>query len=78
MSDSYNNEALTSHEQEDIEVVRETGEHVLNISVKEALRSRGAEAELVILKELSQMLDKKVWTFLTYRIQEKHELSVHR
>ena len=32
------------------------------ITVKEALRSRGAEAERVILKELSQMIGKKVWT----------------
>ena len=39
-----------------------SSEHVMNISVKEALRSRGAEAERVILKELSQMIDKKVWT----------------
>ena len=37
-------------------------EYVMNITVKEALRSRGAEAERVILKELSQMIDKKVWT----------------
>ena len=33
-----------------------------DITVKEALRSTGAEAELVILKELAQMRDKKVWT----------------
>ena len=46
-------------------VLADTGvrnEHAMNISVKEALRSRGAEAERVILKELSQMIDKKVWT----------------
>ena len=34
----------------------------INISVKEALKSRGAVAEQVILKELGQMRDKKVWT----------------
>ena len=34
----------------------------MNISVKEALKSRGAVAEQVILKELGQMRDKKVWT----------------
>ena len=37
-------------------------EYAMNITVKEALRSRGAEAERVILKELAQMKDKKVWT----------------
>ena len=37
-------------------------EYEMNITVKEALRSRGAEAERVILKELAQMRDKKVWT----------------
>ena len=36
-------------------------ERVLNISVREALKTRGAEAEKEILNELSQMLDKKVW-----------------
>lgn len=33
----------------------------LNITVKEALRTRGSEARRVILKELKQMIDKKVW-----------------
>ena len=37
-------------------------EHVMNITVKEALRSRGAEAQRVITKELAQMIDKRVWT----------------
>ena len=37
-------------------------EYAMNITVKEALRIRGAEAERVILKELAQMRDKKVWT----------------
>ena len=36
-------------------------ERIMNISVKEALRTRGAEAEKAILKELSYMIDKKVW-----------------
>ena len=35
-------------------------ERIMNISVKEALRTRGAEAEKAILKELSQMIEKKV------------------
>ena len=37
-------------------------DYAMNVSVKAALKSRGAEAERVILKELSQMRDKKVWT----------------
>ena len=37
-------------------------ERVLNISVNEALRTRGKDAEVVIMKELGQMLRKKVWT----------------
>ena len=37
-------------------------DYVMNITVKEALKSRGAEAERVILIELAQMKDKKVWT----------------
>ena len=32
-----------------------------NVSVREALRTRGDDARLVINKELQQMLDKKVW-----------------
>jgi hypothetical protein len=32
-----------------------------NISVREALRTRGDEASKVIIHELKQMLDKKVW-----------------
>lgn len=39
-----------------------TKEKVLNISVKVALRTRGADAERVILKELQQMVTKNVWT----------------
>ena len=36
-------------------------ERIGYISVREALKTRGAEAEKGILNELSQMLDKKVW-----------------
>ena len=32
-----------------------------NNSVREALRNRGDEAKRVIVQELKQMLDKKVW-----------------
>ena len=46
----------TSH----IESVSE--ERAMNITVKEALKSRGEEAKRVIKKELKQMLDKRVWT----------------
>ena len=38
------------------------GDHVLNISVNEALRTRGDAAVSVIEKELTQMISKKVWT----------------
>lgn len=37
-------------------------DHVFNISVNEALRTRGKNAESVIEKELGQMLTNKVWT----------------
>ena len=39
-----------------------TEERALNITVKEALKSRGAEAMRVMKEELSQMLTKGVWT----------------
>jgi hypothetical protein len=39
-----------------------TEEFALNVSVKEALRTRGADAEKVIMQELGQMMDRKVWT----------------
>ena len=39
-----------------------TGEQALNITVREAILTRGEEAERVIMKELSQMITKKVWT----------------
>ena len=38
------------------------GDYVFNISVNEALRTRGDAAVSVIEKELSQMLSKKVWS----------------
>jgi hypothetical protein len=37
-------------------------ERVMNITVREAIRTRGEEAECVIMKELSQMITKQVWT----------------
>ena len=40
---------------------------VMNITVREALRTRGAEAEKVIMKELEQMLNKSVWTPIDVR-----------
>ena len=43
----------------------ELGDHIMNITVKHALRTRGAEAEKVIMKELSQMIDKRVWRPVT-------------
>ena len=39
----------------------EWGDFVFNISVNEALRTRGDAAVTVIEKELRQMIDKKVW-----------------
>jgi hypothetical protein len=39
-----------------------TEECALNISVKEALRTRGADAEKVIMQELGQMMERRVWT----------------
>ena len=47
------------------ERVRESGAatgRVLNITVRDAIRTRGEEAERVIMKELQQMVTKKVWT----------------
>ena len=40
---------------------------VMNITMREALRTRGAEAEKVIMKELEQMLNKSVWTPIDVR-----------
>ena len=36
-------------------------DYAMNITVKQALKTRGEEAEKVIMKELSQMVDKRVW-----------------
>ena len=36
-------------------------DYAFNISVRAALRDRGEEAKPVIIKELKQMIDKKVW-----------------
>jgi hypothetical protein len=36
-------------------------DYVMNITVKQAMKTRGEEAEKVIMKELSQMVDKRVW-----------------
>ena len=40
---------------------RDWTEYVLNISVNKAMRTRGKNAECVIMKELGQMIEKKVW-----------------
>ena len=39
----------------------EYSDYVMNITVKKALKTRGEGAKRVILKELSQMMSKKVW-----------------
>ena len=36
-------------------------DYVMNITVKQAMKTRGEDAERVIMKELSQMVDKRVW-----------------
>ena len=43
-------------------------EQAMNITVREAIRTRGEEAERVILKELSQMINKNVWTPIDGRL----------
>ena len=53
------------------------GEFVLNISVNEALRTRGKDTETVIQKELSHMVAKKVWTPVDIRglsVDEKRRI----
>jgi hypothetical protein len=37
-------------------------ELAMNITVRNAILTRGEEAERVIMKELAQMINKKVWT----------------
>jgi Reverse transcriptase (RNA-dependent DNA polymerase) len=45
------------------EVMESRGrEEAMNITVREAIRTRSEEAERVIMKELSQMITKRVWT----------------
>ena len=62
LGDAYGDHdvALYAYRTSYIESVSE--ECVMNITVKEALKSRGEEAKRVIKKELKQMLDKRVWT----------------
>jgi hypothetical protein len=52
-------------------------EYALKITVKEALRTRGAEAEKVIMQELGQMMERRVWTAVRLRdlsIREKMDI----
>ena len=50
-----------------------------NISVREALRTRGDEASRVIVAELKQMLDKRVWVpVLGSRITASQRAAVIR
>jgi Reverse transcriptase (RNA-dependent DNA polymerase) len=45
------------------EVMESVGRReAMNITVRAAIRTRGEEAERVIMKELSQMITKRVWT----------------
>ena len=53
----------------------EWSEYVLNITVNEALRTRGRDAETVIQKELNQMIEKKVWTPVQVRKLSGEEKS---
>ena len=55
--------ALTANnlENTDEKIGGDYSDYVMNITVKNALKSRGVEAERVIQKELSQMMYKKVW-----------------
>jgi hypothetical protein len=50
--------ADTIYEAERKRAGNSSGSHVMNITVREALRIRGHEAERVIINELEQMLDK--------------------
>jgi hypothetical protein len=40
----------------------EPDDKALNITVRKAIRTRGEEAERVILKELSRVITRRVWT----------------
>ena len=46
----------------DLMTYHNSNDYAMNISVKEALRSRGDEAQHVNTKELAQMIEKEVWT----------------
>jgi hypothetical protein len=52
----------------------EAEECALNITVKEALRTRGAEAEKVIMLELGQMMERHVWTAVKLSIRQKMDI----
>jgi Reverse transcriptase (RNA-dependent DNA polymerase) len=52
-------------------------EYALKITVKEALRTRGAEAEKLIMQVLEQMMERRVWTAVKLRdlsIREKMDI----
>jgi hypothetical protein len=40
----------------------EKAETAMNITVREAIRTQGDDAERVIMKELNQMLTQRMWT----------------
>lgn len=63
--------AITAYEPVDLET---SSEHAMNITVKEALRSRDAAAERVILNELSQMIDKNLGTPVRLNAQKKTDI----
>jgi hypothetical protein len=48
-------------------------EQAINITVREAIRTRGEEAERVILMELAQMVNKNVWTPIDGRLLTAEE-----
>ena len=54
-------------------------EAALTISVRDALRTRGDSAKVVIMSELKQMIQKAVWTpILANTLTEKQRLGVIR
>ena len=62
LSDAYGDHDVALYAYRGSHIGGASEERVMNITVKEALKSRGAEAKRVIKKKLKQMLDKKVWT----------------
>ena len=50
-----------------MEHASDRGDSVMNITVREAMRTRGEEAERVVMKELGQMINKGVWTLVNGR-----------